>query len=108
MAIQFNNVRTKLGLDDVLDFGAWIGHTVEEVIRQKPEYISWLMTNTDKKFYGSVTDEIMRTKKFKAVDKKSRGGYFYDGGLRGDQAHFEAEMHSSSWGFDDWMDDIPF
>ncbi len=122
MAILFNKIKTAIGMDDVLDFGAWRGHTVEEVINLKPEYIKWVMNNTDKVFYESVHEALELAKYTqKGYNRSFRGGYdsntkdyefpkkkksyFYDGGLRGEQAHFEAETQS---GFDDWFDDIPF
>lgn len=100
MAIQFSKLRDKLGLDDNLPFGRYHGCTVEEVLKDSPEYISWLMRNTSLKFYPSVHDmlKIMKAKhvpSFKPV-------YFYDGTAHGEQAHYELSN------IDYWDEDVPF
>lgn len=60
MSIPFSKVRTKLGLDDVLPFGKYAGDTVLEIIKDRPQYISWLIQNTSLKFYPSVHEELGR------------------------------------------------
>jgi hypothetical protein len=57
MAIKFNEVRTKLGLDDVITFGKYVGCTVEDIIKDSPDYIEWLIKE-GKQFYPSVLDEL--------------------------------------------------
>jgi len=61
MAKAFNKLRNPtLGLDDVLPLGRHAGYTVLEILKDSPSYISWLIVNTDIKFYQSVHSELYR------------------------------------------------
>lgn len=37
----------ELGLDSILSFGKYKGHQLEDVIEDDPNYIKWLINNTD-------------------------------------------------------------
>ena len=44
-------------MDTVLDFGKYSGQTVEDVIyNERPDYILWAETNTNKSFSTEVLD----------------------------------------------------
>lgn len=92
MAIPFKKIKSKLGLDDTLPFGRHQGYTVEEILKDRPQYIAWLMTNTSLKFYPSV-HELLDTqnvqKLFNTLIRK------------------EVYMYPDI-GLDDIFDDIPF
>lgn len=113
MAIQFSKLKNKLGLDDTLPFGRHQGYTVEEILKDRPEYISWLMRNTSLKFYPSVHD-MLKIMKAKHVPQHTsfKPVYFYDGTAHGEQAHYELTIRDESYNIysdqDDWFDDIPF
>lgn len=47
-----------IGLDSQLTFGRHIGYTVNEVLKDRPEYIAWLIDNTEIKFYESVHEQV--------------------------------------------------
>jgi hypothetical protein len=83
MAIKFNEVRTKLGLDDTFTFGAWNNYTVAEVIEIKPDYIKWLIKE-GKQFYPSVHEKLAIVK------------------------HSIIEDLRYLPNIDDWFDDVPF
>lgn len=99
MSLQFSDIKNSgiLGLDDQLDFGKHIGYTVLEVIKDRPQYIEWLIKE-GKKFYPSVHEEIKRNKIDKIYKKVKH--YYCGGDLQGDMAHFEASHQ-------EW-DDVPF
>lgn len=59
MAIAFSKIKSKLGLDDTIPFGRYQGYTVEEILKDMPEYISWLMSNTSLRFYPSVHEMLL-------------------------------------------------
>lgn len=61
MSIAFSRVKNSntLGLDDQLTFGRHIGYTVLEVLRDRPDYIEYLIAK-GKKFYPSVNEELNR------------------------------------------------
>lgn len=100
MSIKFANLKsTTIGMDDVLDFGSWRGHTVEEVIKLKPSYIQHLVDNSDKYqkyFYESVMEALELAK----YTQKSYNNAYHVGRLDYDQRGL-SDM-------DDWFDDIPF
>ncbi len=103
MAIQFSKLKNKLGLDDTLPFGRHQGYTVEEILKDRPEYISWLMSNTTLKFYPSVHELLILMKPKRVPQHTSlRPVYFYDGSARGEQAHYELSNQ------DYWDEDVPF
>lgn len=61
MAKAFNKLRNPaLGLDDIIPFGRHAGYSVLEIMKDRPSYISWLIVNTDVKFYPSVHNELYR------------------------------------------------
>lgn len=60
MAIAFKNLKNRYGLDDILTFGRHQGYSVLEILKDRPDYIVWLIQNTDIKFYDSVHQEIER------------------------------------------------
>jgi hypothetical protein len=96
MSIAFNKIKNSgiLGLDDQLNFGKHIGYTVLEIIKDRPQYIDWLIKE-GKKFYPSVHEEIERTRK--TVILKNTNNFLkrtYDWNNFSDQ--------------DDYWDDVPF
>jgi hypothetical protein len=101
MAIPFTKVRTKLGLDDTFGFGRHKGYTVLEIIKDRPEYISWLIANTDLKFYESVYDELLRhiaPAPHRSKPKSRRNnGYLYNR-----YPDYDTDY------LGDWFDDAPF
>lgn len=92
MSISFSKLKNKLGLDDVLPFGRHQGYTVEEVLKDRPEYISWLMSNTTLRFYPSVHEMLLLIKPKRIPQHIS----------------FRYESHNIYSDQDDWFDDIPF
>lgn len=90
MAKAFSLLRgLELGLDDILGFGRHQGYTVNEILKDRPEYICWLIDNTDIKFYPSVhqiVDKIFPPTDTWTVPK--------------DIAYWQETDH--------WNDDIPF
>lgn len=97
MAIQFSKLKNKLGLDDTLPFGRHQGYTVEEILKDRPEYISWLMSNTTLKFYPSV-HELLLLMKPKRVPQHTSFRTKYSG----DEAFNTLEDAGS------WFEDVPF
>ena len=56
MAKTFKALRNpRLGLDDQIP-GRHFGYTIHEIIKDRPEYIDWLMKNTEILFHDSVYD----------------------------------------------------
>lgn len=112
MSIPFKQVKTKLGLDDILPFGRHVGYSVLEIIKDRPVYIDWLIKNTELKFYQSVHEELARQDYKKAQAGAVPKSYFYAGDLRGEQAHYSMtdrdESHNIYSDMDDWFDDVPF
>lgn len=54
MAKTFKTLRDpRLGLDDQIP-GRHFGYTINEIIKDRPEYIDWLMKNTQIQFHDSV------------------------------------------------------
>lgn len=105
MAIKFNLVRTKLGLDDEIRFGTrHRGETILEILESNPTYISWLIQNTDTQFYQSVHEELARKIK-KHVPRGAGVKNIYYGDLRGEMAHETMSQIQQAW---DEFDDIPF
>lgn len=94
MSLKFTQLKpTTLGLDYILDFGRHFGYTVSEVLKDRPEYIQWLVTE-GKKFYPSVHNELM---KIACKPTKLKGSYY---------KHLDAwYVHSDQ---DDWWEDVPF
>jgi hypothetical protein len=91
-----------LGLDDTIDFGRHKGYTVLEIIKDRPQYIDWLIKE-GKKFYPSVIEELARQRAIQIYEKTK--SYIYDGQLRGDLSHYESEIEAIA---QDWDSDIPF
>lgn len=91
-------------MDDVLPFGRHQGYRVEEIIKDRPDYISWLIVNTSLKFTQSVHDYLTKCM-LRAVPRKKR--YFYDGSARGEMAHMILTQmeDAEDW---DWVDETPF
>ncbi len=58
--VPFNQIKNSniLGLDDQITFGDHQGCYVSQVVIDYPDYIDWLIKNTDKQFYQSVHDEL--------------------------------------------------
>lgn len=109
MSKKFSQIRTKLGLDDVLDFGRHKGYTVLEVIKDRPDYIDWLIRQ-GKEVYPSVVEELARRKADQVYEKTKRyadKGYLYAMAYQG-----VADKHGiagiSEDDLDNWMDDVPF
>ena len=96
MAKSFSEIRTKLGLDDTLGFGAHLGYTVLEIIKYRPHYITWLMNNTDLKFYDSVYNELFKQLAPVARAKPKHNPYGY----------MMPDYDTDTLG--DWFDDVPF
>ncbi len=82
-----------LGLDSQVNFGKYLGTgtTVAEVIKTNPEYIKWIIANTDIKFYTSVLEQLVKIN----MTKKT-------------QRYYNSEYHNTHSDQDDWFDDIPF
>lgn len=94
MSKPFNKLRDpKLNFDDVLRFGRHHGYTVSEVLKDRPQYIAWLIDNTDIKF----TDQVMDLADVYCPPKPRKIIRLYR-----DESH---NVHSDQ---DDWFDDIPF
>lgn len=91
MSLKFTQLKpTTLGLDSVLDFGRHFGYTVSEVLKDRPEYIQWLVVQ-GKEFYPSVHNEITKIIASKEVRRYIPKEVYY--------------AHSDQ---DDWFDDVPF
>lgn len=146
MAKAFGNIKTAIESMDRITFGKHSGNTWFWVIENFPDYIIWCVGNTDMKFsYDLIVDAIKSKYKKKAAAKSEerdldqeanawlspktaaypskKPAYFYDGGLRGEQAHYDATQQQEandratdrwiggkgwSTGFNDLDDDIPF
>ncbi len=98
MAKPFTALRDpRLGLDDVLPFGRHQGYTVEEVLKDRPEYIRWLIVNTSTRFHDSI---ITRAAELSIPKSK--------------QYQYNAEYHKYSGKsydfviYDELFDDMPF
>lgn len=110
MAIQFSKLKNKLGLDDTLPFGRHQGYTVEEILKDRPEYISWLMRNTSLKFYPSVHDllKIMKAKHVPQHTSLRSHGYYSHEEKDYVFPRLRNESHNIFSDQDDWFDDVPF
>ena len=97
MAKPFSKIKYTgwVGLDDQLTFGKHIGYTVLEVLKDRPQYIAWLIDNTDIKFYQSVQEQVDKllppTLKLSEYPKYMPG---YD--------------HDTLSDWSDWHTDVPF
>lgn len=104
MAIPFGKLKTKLGLDDVLPFGRHAGYTVLEIIKDHPQYISWLIQNTSLRFYPSVHEELSRH----IIKHVPKGAGVLSSNLR----KLKRDMWNQEWMNDpiylEGFDDIPF
>jgi hypothetical protein len=100
MSIAFKNIKTKIGLDDVLDFGKYRGNSVIDLIHSRNGYIDWLISQGTQ-FYPSVHQELQRHPFVLPGPKGDRGRkrYFYDGLLRGVISHHQATC------MQEWLDD---
>jgi hypothetical protein len=96
MSIPFKQLKTKLGLDDKLDFGKYQGLTVLQCIQERNGYIDWLILK-GKKFYPSIYQELKRNP-------------FVDPGPKGDRGrklrHYTDDYDHDLLG--DWFEDVPF
>lgn len=97
MSKPFSSIKSALGLDDTLPFGRHQGYTVLEIVRDRPEYIKWLIDNTSLRFYPSVHIELERF----LVDKKENYNEAYYRGLN----FFDIHPKHEEWNY--W-DDVPF
>ena len=94
MAKAFNKLRNpRLELDDVVPFGRYAGYSVLKILKDRPTYISWLIFNTDIKFYPSVHSELY--KYLAKHDKPTR-------------TRFVGYDHDTLSDWCDPFDDIPF
>ena len=100
MAIPFTKIKNRFGLDDVMPFGRHQGYTVLEIIKDRPTYISWLIQNTNLKFYESVHDELSRYLKHHIP--AGAGNYTWQG-----KPKYDWDQRGLS-DFDDYFDDVPF
>lgn len=146
MAKAFNSVKKDIDSMDRVTFGKHSGNTWYWVMENYLDYIIWCVGNTDMKFsYDLIVDAIKSNYKKKAEAKSTevdgeyvpsndfkfssvpahpskRAAHFYDGGLRGDMAHYGATLEQEANDRDtdrwvggkghsfsnDWDDDIPF
>lgn len=91
MSLKFTQLKpTILGLDSVLDFGRHFGYTVLEVLKDRPDYIQYLIVQ-GKKFHPSVHNEILKIVLSKEVRRYISKEIYY--------AHADQ---------DDWWEDVPF
>lgn len=103
MAKSFSSLRDpKLGLDDQFNFGKYLasGLTVLEIVRDDPRYISWIIANTDIKFYTSVLEQLV----VNSISEKTQRRYnieYHSYKLRDESHNVYADQ-------DDWFDDVPF
>ena len=59
MAKAFKALRNPaLTFDDILGFGRHQGYKVGEILKDRPEYIAWLIDNTSIKFTKEVNDVV--------------------------------------------------
>lgn len=42
----------------VLNFGRWKGHSLADVIKEDPHYVTWLSESTDLDIHADIVDEI--------------------------------------------------
>ncbi len=98
MPIPFTKIKNRFGLDDVMPFGRHQGYTVLEIIKDRPSYISWLIQNTNLKFYESVHDELSRYL-VKHVPR-GVGNYTWKG--------YPDYDHDTCGEWSDWDADVPF
>jgi hypothetical protein len=61
---------TKKGLTDVLTFGRYKGRTVEELLEEDPDYLTWVNKNVD---FFPLEDDVMDAAIEAAVGKKFHG-----------------------------------
>lgn len=144
MGKTFKNI-SKYGVDDAVGFGKYLGlgNTWGKIAESDPEYVFWVVANTDKPLGRDVLVLAIKAQqlakaariaaKKNAVDydraeyipetyhpqsdtfKRKKTPNFYDGGLRGDMAHFTATQQQDALDAiattmfgDDWDDDVPF
>jgi hypothetical protein len=99
MAKPFKLLKTAIGLDDTLDFGKYqsTGLTVQDILKEDPDYIRWIMNNMEKYFYESVHEELERSKSTRKIGwGKHKSSVYTD------------EYHNVFSDQDDWFEDIPF
>lgn len=58
MAKPFNHIKFKIGLDDTLTFGKYIGVKVSDLITDDPDYLRYMDTKGIK-FYPSVIELLL-------------------------------------------------
>lgn len=58
MAKAFNQIKSKIGLDDTLSFGKYIGAKISDIIEDDPDYLRYLDTK-GVKFYPSVIELLL-------------------------------------------------
>lgn len=104
MAKPFNKLKFTgiLGLDDPLPFGRHLGYTVLTILKDRPQYISWLVANTSVKFYPSVHNELYKYLATYTARRKKRSTFpedYYDD-MR--------DMYDVGCEFGGLFDDVPF
>ena len=55
-----HGVKTMICMHDILEFGKHAGKCVEDVVENNPEYIRWLLENTDIEFDYEVEIAVDR------------------------------------------------
>lgn len=59
MAKPFSALRDpKLDFNDYIPFGRYRGYTIKEILKDRPEYIAWLIDNTSYTFTQRVVDVV--------------------------------------------------
>ena len=95
MAKPFQSLKSPiLDYDSQLTFGRHFGYTVEEVLKDRPEYIAWLLDNTSIKFSPRVVElvDTLLPPTVVAYSKQSL--------IPKDISYWQRTDH--------WHDDIPF
>lgn len=144
MSKSFSSIKKELDQDDRVTFGKHAGLNWSYVIENYPDYLIWCVGNTKLSFSKAAIVAAIKSKytlkkkntthevdgeyvpdyKFnsKPAYPSKKPAYFYDGGLRGDMAHYGATLeqeandkYTDQWvggkGYNsvaDWDDDVPF
>lgn len=95
MAIAFKNLKNRYGLDDILTFGRHQGYSVLEILKDRPDYIVWLIQNTDIKFYDSVHEQVSIAA-LRKIRKNTK------------RVIYQWEDPQEMCDYDEFFDDIPF
>jgi len=87
-------------MDDVMPFGRHQGYTIEEILKDRPEYIYWLVNNTSLKFYPSVLETLnLYNAAINNAYKPRRIMY---------RADWSPDDYEQDLIFGDWSHDVPF